>query len=213
MLLIGQNVFVSFVGGSTTRVLHPVRITDRTDEVITIKYAEPDGLPAERSETVTVFFDGRKGFMQQPGEIVPPDPEEGDTDGVPSEPVVAVRLLGEPVSAESRECYRVSTVLADYHANFGRLGTCKLVDVSATGFGFLSTERLMLGETLEIEFTVGGKTIKGSGIIQSLKEVRNGFRYGMVCVLDGGASGMALALQQLTVDAQRTQLRRLSGAA
>ena len=38
-------------------------------------------------------------------------------------------------------------------------------------------------------------------------------RYGLLCIEDKSKNGLSKTLQQLTMDAQRTQLRRLSGAA
>jgi hypothetical protein len=202
----GDEVFVHFAGGTGTRVLHASKAVMHDEGVITVNYAEPEALPTAPATTMIVFFHGPVEFMQQPGERI----ELSDDAG---EPVAAIRLLGEPVSAESRKCFRVGTVLADYSADFGVLGTCKLVDVSAAGVGFLSTRRCSLGESFEVKLSVHGRVSKGRGFIQSVKEVRHGYRYGLLCTNDGGAGGLDKGLQQLTMDAQRAQLRRLSGAA
>jgi hypothetical protein len=210
MLRSGQEMFVSFAGGSKVRVLHHAKVESRVDDLLTVRYSDPDGLPGERPEQVTVFFDGPKEFMQQPGQVVALEtPEEPGQEGL----LTAVRVLGEPVSAETRQCYRVGTVLADYKAKLGRLGTCKLVDVSAVGVGFLCEQKLSLGEQTTIELSLGGRTSRGLGFIQSIKEVAGGYRYGLLCLEDHGQGGLAKGLQQLTMDAQRTQLRRLAGAA
>lgn len=210
MLRTGQEMFVSFAGGSKVRVLHPAKVESRVDDLLTIRYSDPDGLPGECPEQVTLFFDGAQEFMQQPGQIVALEtPEEPGREGL----LAAVRVFGEPVSAETRQCYRVGTVLADYTARLGRLGTCKLVDVSAVGVGFLCKQKVSLGEQTSIEISVGGRTSRGLGFIQSVKEVADGYRYGLLCLEDHGEGGLAKGLQQLTMDAQRKQLRRLSGAA
>lgn len=210
MLQTDKELFVCFAGGTGVRVLHHAKVTERADDLITIRFTDPDGVPTERPEHLTLFFDGPKEFMQQPAQAVMFESVEDPG----SEAMLAsVHLMGQPVSAESRKCYRVGTMLADYTANFGRLGECKLVDVSAVGVGFLSEQRLALGDQLEIEIKLGAKATQGLGYIQSVKRVAIGYRYGLLCIEDKSKNGLSKTLQQLTMDAQRTQLRRLSGAA
>ena len=211
MLQNGQDVFVSFAGGSELRILHAARVVDRTDEALTIRFDDPETLPTEQTEAVTMFFDGPSEFMQQPAGFAETETESEDTESTPG--TFTITPIGQPVSAESRKCYRVGTVLADYTANLGRLGRCKVVDVSAAGVGFLNERKLKLGDSVDIEINVHGKVSSGSGFVQSIKEVKTGYRYGLLCVEDKGKGGLAKGLQQLTMDAQRTQLRRLAGAA
>ena len=206
MIQSGQDIYIHFAGGTNLRVLHAAKATSRVDDIITVTYLEPDGLPTEPSESMTVFFHGPAEFMQQSGEITEFEDDEGEMQ-------VGIKLIGEPVSAETRKCFRVSTVLAEYEAKLGSLGSCKLVDVSAAGVGFLTNTRLSLGDSIDIEMTLAGKTCKGKGFIQSVKEVKAGYRYGLLCTGDKGVGDLPKGLQRLTMDAQRTQLRRLSGAA
>lgn len=207
MLSPSQELFVSFPNASGTRVLHAAKVLSLADDMVTLKFVEPDYLPVDVSETSTIFFDGPREFMQQPGERVECDTAP-DTEATFD---LALRLAGEPVSAESRKCFRVGTALADYTGQFGAIGTCQIVDVSATGVGFVSESRLKIGAGVDFAFDLHGKSYSGKGFIQSHKEVRAGHRYGLLCTADNPA--LAKGLQQLTMDAQRTQLRRLSGAA
>lgn len=207
MMSPGQELFVSFPASGTTRVLHAAKICTVEDDVMTFKFVEPDLVPVEAEDACTLFFDGPKEFMQQPAERVALE-DAADTE----EPFdLALRLAGEAVSAESRKCYRVGTSLAHYEGTFGKLGTCHIVDVSATGVGFVSQAKLKVGDSVEFSFELNGKSYSGKGFIQSHKEVRIGNRYGVLCTANNPA--LAKGLQLLTMDAQRTQLRRLSGAA
>jgi hypothetical protein len=207
MLSPGHEMFVSFPTGGSTRVLHAAKVQTREDELVTLKFAEPDLLPVEPQQTCTVFFDGAKEFMQQPAEHV-----ESEQSPETEEPYdLALRLAGEAVSAESRKCYRVGTSLAHYKGTFGSFGICHIVDVSATGLGFITDGKVKMGDGVEFSFELNGKSYSGKGFIQSCKEVRAGNRYGLLCTSTDPA--LARGLQQLTMDAQRTQLRRLSGAA
>ncbi len=206
MVHIGDEVFVHFAGGTGIRTLHAGKVEQQRDGVIAVRFAEPEGLPTEPAAAMIVFFHGPEEFMQQPGQPVEFENEAGET-------VAGIRLLGAPVSAESRKCFRVSTVLADYSADFGKVGVCKIADVSAEGVAFIAPNRLSLGECVEIKLTVLGRSSTGRGFIQSIKQVRDGYRYGLLCTNDAGMGGLDKGLQRLTMDAQRTQLRRLSGAA
>lgn len=206
MIQSGQDVYIHFAGGTTLRVLHAGKTTSRIDDVVTVTYFNPESLPTEPADTMTVFFNGPEEFMQQPAEATEFENEEGEM-------LPGIKLIGDAVSAETRKCFRVGTVLAEYEAKLGSLGMCKLVDVSAAGVGFLTNERLKLGDAIDIQITLAGKTCKGKGFIQSVQEVPAGYRYGLLCTGDKGAGGLVKGLQRLTMDAQRTQLRRLSGAA
>lgn len=203
----GQEMFVSFPSGGATRVLHAAKVRTRDEDVITVKFVEPDLVPVHADGACTIFFDGPREFMQQPAEHVEfeeaPDTEETFD--------LALKLAGEAVSAESRKCYRVGTSLAHYRGNFASFGSCHIVDVSATGLGFVCNTRMKIGEGVDFSFELHGTTYSGRGFIQSHKEERSGHRYGLLCTSDNPA--LTKGLQHLTMDAQRTQLRRLSGAA
>jgi hypothetical protein len=206
MLNQGQDVFIHFAGGTKSRVLHAANIIDILEGVVTLSFNNPDSLPSEPAPTATVFFHGPDEFMQQPVEVVA-------IEDIIGEAGMVISPVGEPVSAESRKCFRVCTVLGEFEAAFGTLGTCKLVDVSAAGVGFLSSATLSLGDAVAIEMKVAGKTSSGRGFIQSIEALGAGYRYGLLCTEDNDTGGLGKGLQQLTMAAQRTQLRRLSGAA
>ena len=207
MLSPGREMFVSFPSSGATRVLHAAKVCTMGDDLITLKFLEPDLIPVEAEGACTVFFDGPREFMQQPAERVAYD-DAPDTDEAFD---LALQLAGEAVSAETRKCYRVGTSLAQYYGGFGSFGECHIVDVSATGLGFVCGTRMKIGTGVDFSFELHGHTYSGRGFVQSQKETRNGYRYGLLCTSDDPA--LAKGLQQLTMDAQRTQLRRLSGAA
>lgn len=203
----GQELFIDFGGTKQQRVLHAAIAGEHAAGANRFTFVESDLMttsPAPGS-SVTVFFNGADEFMQQPAEIV-------GMEAVDDLPPVGIRLIGEAVSAETRKCFRVSTALANYHADLGRLGRRRLVDVSATGVAFITPEQLTLGDAVDLTIEVGGRRFEGRGFVQSVKEVRQGYRYGVLCS-NTGTGLIQKGLQQLTMDAQRSQLRRLSGAA
>ena len=211
MFVPGTELFVHFVGSGKTRVLHPVKV-DRVEEGIPYVWlAEEDPPLASLTEDcceIVIFFHGTKELMQQPATInAIVQGEEKVTFGI--------QTTGEAVSAESRKSYRVCTVLGSYEADLGDEGARHIVDVSATGLAIIATGTYAFGQVLPIAFDLKGKRYKGSVCVQSIKPVSQGTRYGMVYAdaEKNKTDNLDEGLQRLTMDAQRTHLRRLSGAA
>ncbi len=55
--------------------------------------------------------------------------------------------------------------------------------------------------------------VQGRCIVQRGGETRDGWGYGLLCINGQGSGNLGEGLHKLTMDAQRTQLKRLSGAA
>ena len=168
---------------------------------------DPEHAPmcaVEAGQDALVHFNGPRGFMQQPARITLA-PEEG------GEPVFALESTGEAVSAESREMFRVGVALADYTAMIaGEI--CKLADVSLLGLAFFSDREYKLGEVLETAFNLGDESYEGRCRVKSIKPTAKGARYGLLCMNGEGTGNLEAGLRKLTMDAQRSQLRRMSRA-
>ncbi|MBW2242607.1 MAG: PilZ domain-containing protein [Deltaproteobacteria bacterium] len=165
------------------------------------------GSPALAPEQdVLIYFEIKREFMQQPAAIH--SVERGD-EGT----VVIFEPLGDPVSAESRQHYRVSTVTSDVTATIGDEQGCRVVDISSTGFAAVAREAHDIGTTLDVCMTFEGKSCTGSAAIQSLRERPGGkFRYGLVSVNSGESRDFQEQLNDISLEIQRSQLRGLSGA-
>jgi len=205
MFQIGQEMFVS-VGGGADNALEPIVVTGGQGTGICVRFADEDATfeSVVEGQSLMLFFNGPDGFMQQPAKIT--DPLEGD-------PTYVLETTGEAVSGESRQFFRVCTVLVDYHASVGDEDSCKVVDVSAMGIAVVSIKERAVGDCLTVSFALGQKAFKGECIVQSVRRSRGGWRYGLLCVNGRGSGNLDDGLQKLTMDAQRTQLKRLSGAA
>ncbi len=204
MFSLGQEMFVS-VGGADN-ALEPVTVTGSDGRAFVLRFVddEPTSESVLEGQSVMLFFNGPEGFMQQPAKIVEPL-EQGRA--------FSTETTGDAVSGESRQFFRVSAVLADYQASVGDEKTCKIVDISSMGLAATSTEELSIGDCVPVSFALGEKVYSGECIVQSVRETRAGWRCGLLCV-NGKASGnLDDGLHKLTMDAQRTQLKRLSGAA
>lgn len=204
----GSTLFIRFANESSNRLLHPTTVTDTAgSDNYTVKPENPE-LSLQAEQEILVYFEKKRQFMQQPATVEAlMEGEEGT--------VAVLKTLGEPVSAESRQCYRVSTVLSDLTATFDGVDGCSLRDVSVTGFAVLSKKQYKTGQVLDAELRFEGKRYTGKTSIQSVTEVPDGvYRYGVNCVkATASAQALSKGVQQISMSVQRQQLNRLSGGA
>jgi hypothetical protein len=208
MLAIGLTVFVHFPGNSAQRVLHPCLVTQiNGSESMTI-LPEDQTLQFEVEQEFLIFYEKQRKFMQQPAKV------EALLD-IDSGSVVALQTIGEPVSAESRQCYRVSTVISDLLATFDGHENCSLRDVSVTGFAVTSPGSYRLGQVLDAELLYEGKRFKGQASVQSVSPAADGLtRYGVNCMKSApGPNTLTKGVQCISMAVQRQQLSRLAGGA
>lgn len=228
MLSPGAIVFVNFPEESKQRVLHAARVAQNNSNGLVLRLDEP-GLPVEPERGFRLYYEQNLKFVQQAAKIEavlgagevpagttpPPTPPASTPAEAPQGPTIIVRTLGEPVSAEGRECYRVSTLLSGLKAGLGDVADGALADVSVTGFSIISHATHEAGTVLPVTLHHEGKTFAGQGAIQSIKALADGrIRYGLLCADNGRLrSPLKTALQQISVAVQRQQLKRLAGAA
>jgi hypothetical protein len=207
MLHIGTKMFMQILDNSGQKILHPATVIEVEDGIITAEFEEDD-FQMEAEQEVFVYHDLQQEFMKQSA-VVEVSLEEELT------PVVRFRTTSEPVSAENRQCFRVSTVIADLVASLGPEDTCPLLDVSATGFALIAKKKYDIGNHIEVILYFEDKTYSGMGCVQSVQEFSKGrYRYGLLSVDDkqlGGDLQKGLAIISTAV--QREQLRRLAGIA
>ena len=203
-----DTIFVRFPNESTNRILHPVKIveTDGSD-TLTVKPEDPE-LPLEAEQELLIYFEKNRKFVQQPAKVEAL--LEGE-EGV----VAAMKTVGEPVSAESRQCYRVSTVLSKLTATFDGVDGCSLRDVSVTGFSVLSKKQYKTGQVIDAELRFEGKRYVGKTSIQSVTHMDDDLtRYGVNCVKAAASpTSLTNGVQKISMAVQRQQLNRLSGGA
>lgn len=226
---VGTDLFVQFPSESSQHVLHPGMVRQATSGGFIVQVDEAD-LPAEAGQEVLIFFEHQRQFMQQPARIdvvmeSGPDVEDENAEAAPPSaqrilsgndepmgPMLGIETTGDMVSAESRECYRICTVLADITATVGDETDCPVLDVSATGFAVFATQQHPVAGRLHIELSFDGHAAAGDVCIQSSRELADGrYRYGLHCATKGDQA-FARAMQQISMAVQRAQLRRMSGA-
>ncbi len=204
MLGIGDGFFIETSTQSTARILHPARILGTKDGGFTAEIEEANVSLAEGAEFL-VYFEVKGEFVKQAAKI------EAVYDEEPN-PTIEFITVGDPVSAESRQHFRVSTVMLELTATLGEHADCKLLNVSAVGFSVLTTAQYDIGSTISASVCQEGETHSGTVCVQSIRLMDKGqIRYGLHCVDSNGSGGtLEIGLRQMTATVQRQQLRRLS---
>ncbi len=208
MPAIGLTVFINFPSKNGKRTLHPCTVTQVNGSDAMTVLPEDQALDFQVEQEFLLFFEKSRQFMQQPAKIEALLEIENGF-------VLAIRTAGDPVSAESRQCYRVSTIFSDLFATFDGEDNCSLRDVSVTGFAVTCPRHLEIGQIVDAELHFEGKHYTGHASVQSIRPLPNGtFRYGVNCVKQtNGPLTLAKGVQQISMAVQRQQLSRLAGGA
>ena len=200
MLLVGNAVFLLIPSPSKKRVLHP-GIVIESDSTSFVGQFE-DAITPPLESDVNAFCEVNGKFFQQGAAISELRPGN----------VIAFRRMGEVVSAESRQTYRVSVASSDFVARIGKRSPCALIDISPEGFAAIVSDRLNLGSVVQVKLEAEGQTLDTPARVQTLKELPSGeFRYGFLVPQKNIAARKAL--QIISAQMQRLQLKRLRGAA
>ena len=202
----GTGCFVQVPDESSQRILHSVVVEGFTNNTYTAELQE-DATLLESGQDIFIYYECRNEFTRQPARIhVIANRESGRA--------FTFQFTGDAVSAESRQCYRVSTVMAAVTATFGGEENRPVVDVSPTGFAVIAAEQYKAANIVNVTIRFEGETFSGQGRIESIRELSAGrIRYGLHCV-DGKSTGEMLGkgLQQISTAVQRQHLHRLSRA-
>jgi hypothetical protein len=149
-----------------------------------------------------LHFEAKRKFWQQAVLVAASEP------GRPG--VVGLQFQGTPVSAESRQAFRVSCLGANIKAKVGDEAACDVVDLSVTGLAFYSQSHYHVGHRLRVLLVYDGKEYKGFVTVQSTRPLpAKLFRYGAHCT-DGAHDNLAKSLAALSLAVQSEQLRRLA---
>lgn len=203
MFATGSEFFLLLPNATPKRVLHPGRIVSCAGGVFCAELSETLALGEGRE--VLVFAMVRNKFMQQGAAVV-----ANEETAAPN--TLRFTLVGEPVSAESRQTYRVSVALADLLAVVGKEKDCQVVDVSSEGFAVIAKSAFEMGASVKVSFTAEGQTVDGLARVQTVKMRNDGkFRYGFL--IADRLSPARKALNAISMAVQRQQLKRLSAAA
>ncbi|MHC4082801.1 MAG: PilZ domain-containing protein [Planctomycetota bacterium] len=204
MLASDTKIFLNLPRGTRRHMLHPGRIRDAGKGGYTAELDESDVLLGP-GQDLFVYYYLRHRFVKQSARVdavMQTDPTL----------VVGFQTTGEPMPAEGRESFRVSTVMADLTVTVGAETECRLLDVSHTGFAVEATQRYDIGQVVSVTLRYQGRQFSGKAQVQSIRELDLGkVRYGLHAVEDRASGGdLRKGQQHISAAVEREQLRRLS---
>ncbi len=208
MPAIGLTIYAQLPGTSSKRLLHPCTVTQVSGSDTLTVLPDDQDLEFTVEQEFLIYFEKQRQFMQQPAKVEALLEIDTGT-------VVALKTIGDMVSAESRQCYRVSTALSDLYTTFDGEKSCSLRDVSVTGFAVTSPKRHKIGQVIDAELRFEGQHYVGQTSIQSVCPTPDGkTRYGVNCVkAAAGPKTLIKGVQSISMAVQRQQLSRLAGGA
>jgi hypothetical protein len=206
MLASKTKIFLELPGESQKVILHPGRVKEAGERGY-IAELEESNLALEAGQHVFVYYELNRKFVKQAARI------DAVMQTAPAL-TVGLQITGEIVSAESREWFRVSTVLANLTVDFGPETACPLLDVSSVGFAVEAAERYEIGQVVPATLRYQDRQFSGKCRIQSIRELGEGrYRYGVHSIEDKKSGGdLRKGQQQISTSIEREQLRRLSGS-
>jgi hypothetical protein len=203
MLTSGSAMFLMIPDATNKRVLHPGKVIESDAMNFVCEFEQP--IAPTAGANVNAYADVRGKFMQQGASVVEVRQSQ-------PKPIVAFARVGQAVSAESRQAFRVSVVVAGLVAQIDGTKGCQLVDVSPTGFGAILLKEYQIGSTICVTLNHEGHEVRTTARVQTVKPLPGGkFRCGFLPTEKNGSANKMLA--QITASMQRSQLRRLAGAA
>ena len=197
-------LFVQLPLASSERVLNPGRCLEfSADDSVKGAFDDPS-LPIEDGAELIVYFTRNQEFHKQPGKVVTAS-HEGE------ELILELELLGEPVSADSREHFRVSAYRENVVASLPDEPACDVVDVSASGLAIYSGVERTPGKIVAVTIDCEGDKATGRAAVQSVLCLGEGrYRYGFHCV-EAPSSPLRKMLLRTSMTLQRRMLTRMSG--
>ncbi len=207
MLKPSQDIFIRFTEGDATDVsqcpLHKGIILEYTAHLVRITLGEAH-LPIWEGADLILYYHDRGQFMQQVCRVVAS--ELGEHLRLELEP------QADPISAETREEFRVTTLTAGIKAVIDGDDRCQVRDLSASGFAFISSHEYVIGQSLDVKLERGDERYEGQVTVQSIRRLRQTqVRYGVRCNERGEPSSLTRGLLHLSGEIQREQLRRVRG--
>ena len=199
----GTAFYFQIPDESEERILYPATVQEWNENSYTAGLNEND--PAlEAGQEVLIYYEIEHELVKQGARIEL-------VSKMDSTIVFRFELTGDSVSAERRQSYRVSTVMAEVSATFGAEENCPVLDVSATGFAVVASRRYRTATVVDAAVYYAGITSCGKGRIESIRELEPGrIRFGVHCISDKETGGTLQAgLQNIYASVQLQHLLRL----
>jgi hypothetical protein len=199
----GQGMFLLVSNDSKNPKLAAGKVIESSSTAFAIELDDSSNL--QPGLETLAYCDVRGKFFQQGVTLT-------EVRALLSTPTYVFVRVGEPVSAEQRQTFRVSVALSNVIAQVGERKQCQVVDVSPEGIAVITSQGFSIGTTVKIALAHEDNKIAADARIQTIKVLPTGkVRYGLLVPNTNPIARKALL--KMSMGFQRTQLKRLAGAA
>ena len=207
MLKEGSPVYLGLDDASGDRVFQVGIIAAMAPDRWTIDFETSESL-LEAGDERLIYFTQIKKFIQRPVRV-----EERSENGTLSR--VVMKFIGDAISADSRQEYRVSASDAGLAATLGSEEDCTVEDISMSGLGVMCRRKHSIGQPLDVTVRYKDDQFSGRMTVQyGVKVDVERTRYGLRGLFEAGdGSPLRNGLTRTTLAVHRQQVRRISGAA
>jgi len=199
----GDDVLLHLPSDLDERVLHRALIIEWRDDGATLSTSAVE-LPIEEGNELLVYYTAHNAFVQQPILI-----NSAEIEG--KQLVIDYTTQGDPISAENRENFRVTTITAQIKVLINGEDSCIACDLSETGFAALSQQTYKLGEVVTVTLERDDESYSGSACVQAVRSeqlLRSRYGFRLLPTSDPKDT-LDRGLNELTQNVQREQLRRI----
>jgi hypothetical protein len=203
----GSPVYLGLDDASGVRVLHAGIIAAIAQDRWTIEFKDSK-LPIKTGDGWLIYYHESQDFAQRRVQI-----EEKSKEGPPLR--VVMKVIGDAVSVDVRQEYRVSAINAELTATLGTEEDCAVQDISMSGLGLVSGRKYSIGQTLDVTLHFEDEDFSGRVVVQCSRPFDgNRTRYGLRGVFDAkGGDPLQTGLMRMVTGVHRQHLRHISGVA
>ena len=207
MLKKGSPIYLGLDDPSGRRVLHAGIIAAIAQDRWTIEF-ENSELPIKTGDEYLIYYHEFQDFVQRRVQV-----DEHLENGPVSR--VVMKLIGDVISADTRQEYRVSAINAGLTVTLDTEEGCTIQEISMSGLGLVSDRKYSIGQILNVTLHFECEDCDGQMVIEWIRQL-DGDRaqYGLRGLLDAkGSDILRIGLMRFTRAVHRQNLQRVSGAA
>ena len=207
MLKKGSSIYLGLDDPSGRRVLHAGIIAAMAQDRWTIEF-ENSELPIKTGDEYRIYYHEFQEFVQRRVQV-----EEHSETGPLSR--VVMKLIGDVISADTRQEYRVSAINAGLTVTLDTEEGCTIQEISMSGLGLVSDRKYSIGQILNVTLHSEDEAFGGRAVVEWIRQLDgNRTQCGLRGVFDAkGIDTLRIGLMRFTRAVHRKNLQRVSGAA
>jgi hypothetical protein len=203
----GSPVYLRLDDSSGDRVLHAGIIAATAGDRWTIEF-ENSELPIKTGDGRRIYYHEFQEFIQRRVQV-----EEQSKKG--SRLRVVMKVIGDAVSVDTRQEYRVSAIDAGLTATLDTEEGCTIQNISMSGLGLVSGRKYSIGQTLDVTLHFDDEDFSGRVVVEWIRQLDGDrTRYGLRGVFDDkGGDPLRSSLIRMVMGIHSQHFHRISGAA